>query len=198
METPNWKIFEKLVFNIQKLKYKNAEISYDDKIRDVITKRMRQVDITIRLQNNNRTELIIIECKEYNKKTLNQPNIEQFASFIKSVGADKGIMVAANGYSKSAKVYAKAMDIELFNLDEANNIDWEDYIKTISIPIIKKRHYCSNIEIISNGELLIFDKDLFMLGRKNLELYTVDNGHYLSMKDYQKNTKIRILISFAT
>jgi hypothetical protein len=181
-----WKIFEKLVFNIQKLKYSNAVITYDDKIRDVITKRSRQVDISIKFKQGNKNELIVIECKQYNNKTLNQPNVEQFVSFIKSVGADKGIMVAAQGYSKSAKIYAAAMDVDLFNLEEANQIEWNEYIKAVSIPIIKKRFYNSNIQIHTGNKIIKFDKQQFLLGKEKYELYKMDNGEYISMMNFRK------------
>lgn len=182
----DWKIFEKLVFSIQKLKYSNAVITYDDKIRDLITNRSRQVDISIKFKQGNKSELIIIECKDYNNKTLNQPNVEQFVSFIKSVGADKGIMVAAQGYSKSAKIYAAAMDVDLFNLEEANKIEWNEYIKSVSKPIIKKRFYNSNIEIITGDKLLKFDKEQFLRGKEIYELYKLDNGEYISIKDFRR------------
>ena len=46
--------------------------------------------------------LIAIECKDY-KVPVNVKDVEQFVGLIKDIGANKGVMVAANGFSGTAK-----------------------------------------------------------------------------------------------
>ena len=158
----------------------------DDSVPDRITGQSRQVDIAIRFRIGPQSYFVAVECKDFRTRAIDQPRVEQFASFIKSVGADSGIMVGSNGYSKAAKIYATAMGISLFSAREAESIEWEEFLLKTTRPVIKKR-------ILVGDVVLISDMQAFRLSRKGsldptgpIVIYRRDGNEAIPMSEYRK------------
>jgi len=127
-----WKRFEKLVAEIQESFAPNAEVTHNDKILGIITKKVRQVDVSLKGNIAQYKILIAIECKD-SKIRADLPEIEGFAEKLKDIEANKGVIVSASGFTDSAKTKAKAAGIEIYRLVDTDKHDWQTYV---SIPAL--------------------------------------------------------------
>jgi hypothetical protein len=131
-EEPKWKIFEKLVAGVQKELAPNATIKHDDQIWGQDSDTYRQVDISIRNKVGQFDLLIGIDCKDY-KRPVDIGEVEAFGSKIKDIRANKGAIVASNGFTSGAINLGKNCGIDLYRLIDAEAHDWQTYI---SIPVL--------------------------------------------------------------
>lgn len=99
---PNWKQFEKLVARIETaLSPIGAKISCPDRIPDLTTGELREVDASIRYMVGTIPILIIIECRD-RKRHQGSEWIEQLAIKRDHLGAAKCIAVSSSGFTKPA------------------------------------------------------------------------------------------------
>lgn len=119
---PKWRRFEKLVEAIHRAQFDYATVQYDEKIRGRRSGRLRQADITVRIQHLYYSILIAIECKDH-KNAIKAESVEAFRTKLDDIGADRGVMVASNDYQKGAVEVANAYGIDLFTLSEIT-ADW--------------------------------------------------------------------------
>ena len=106
------KRFEKLVAKIQSDFSKNAEVKHDEKVIGRITKSERQIDVSVRFKSGQFDVFVAIECKDWNVP-IDSPEIESFIQKMDDIGADRGAMVAANGFTEGSKNLAKNKRIQL-------------------------------------------------------------------------------------
>jgi len=114
----DWRDFEKLVARIEEtLAPKGAVVKSPDRIRDMVSGRMREVDASIRFDVGSTPILITIECR---KRSAVQDDtwIEQLATKRQKIGAAKTIAVSATGFSASAAQTAKHHGIELRTFED--------------------------------------------------------------------------------
>lgn len=130
---PKWKKFEKIVCAIHEMRLQGAEVKFNDSIVGKRTGRPRQIDISVRFNHGFYSYLILVECKDYNRK-VPIGELEAFRTKIEDIGAQKGIMVSSAGFQAGAEETAKAYNIELFTLEEIKS-DWTTTIRDISIKI---------------------------------------------------------------
>lgn len=182
----NWEGFEDLVYRIQANDYPDAEVLLDTQITDLVTGQPRQVDIAIRVPRLDGSYVIVVECKHYKTRPITQPNVEQFASFLKSVGAHKGVMVASSGFSASAAIYARTLDIDLFTVEQAEGVEWQKYIAEATRPVIKKRLSSADIAIRAGSAIVTLGRDVLLGKDADLNLYAKDNGEFIPMEAYHK------------
>src|SRR5262249_8639118 len=95
---PKWKRFENLVAEIQRALAPGAAISQNERIRGKNTGALREIDIVVRQSVGQFGILIIVDCKDHGNP-LDVKDVEAFAGLAEDVGANKGAMVAANGFS---------------------------------------------------------------------------------------------------
>jgi hypothetical protein len=76
--------------------------------------------------------LIAIDCKDY-PTPVDLNEVEQFVSLIKDIRANKGVMVAATGFTDSAKRYGENKGLNLYRLIDTEAHDWQTYV---SIPVL--------------------------------------------------------------
>ena len=127
-----WQRFEKIVTEIQQELAPNAMVTYDDKIMGHDTCVPRQVDVSVKGKVGQYDMLIAIECKDYSVP-VDVTEIEGFISKIKDIRANKGVMVAANGFSEVAKRLGDDAGLNLYRLVDTEGHDWQTYV---SIPVI--------------------------------------------------------------
>jgi len=116
--TTNWRDFERLVASIEEtLAPKGAVVKSPDRIRDLVTGRLREVDASIRFDVGSTPILITIECRK-RKGIQDDTWIEQLATKRAKIGAAKTIAVSATGFSDSASKTAQLHGIELRRLED--------------------------------------------------------------------------------
>lgn len=132
------KQFEELVTWINRCLHEKAVITPNDKIRDVHSKRLRQVDIAIRLKDGPTNILSIIEVRD-RSRPVGEDYIEQVSAKRTSVGADAAFVVSASGFYAAAIEKARALNIRLFTYQEAVSSDWTQCLQLREINEFLKR-----------------------------------------------------------
>lgn len=131
MEAPNyntqqvtWKGFEDAVYEECQRVYhfRDAEISKNTHIVGKFSGVKRQIDVLIKLMNDDAiTSKIVVECKHYGKK-IDVKIVESFIGCLEDVGADKGIIVSEKGFTKAAISRAHKgkddIEVDILNLGE--------------------------------------------------------------------------------
>jgi hypothetical protein len=130
---PKWKKFEKLVTAVHMARSNGAKVTYDDKVAGKRTGRERQIDISVRFEHSFYTYFVVVECKDY-KTAVPISDVEAFKTKLEDVGADKGVMVASNGFQQGAIETANAHNIELFTL-EAEHSAWISRLREFSFTL---------------------------------------------------------------
>lgn len=131
---PKWRKFEKVIAGIYKFAEMGASVVLDDHITGKITKRTRQIDVSVRFKHGFSDYLLIVECKNYKNK-VPVKDVEALQTKKQDVGADRAVMVTTVGYQAGALETARAYNIELRTLAEEVS-DWTNVVKrdVISFP----------------------------------------------------------------
>lgn len=128
MEQPKWKKFEELVGKIQTDLAGEAVVTPNDQITGKRTGIPRQIDISIRKKVGQFELLIVLECKDYGRP-LDVKDVEEFMGLAQDVGAHKAAMVAAKGFSDTARKRAQDAGIELFRVVDTGDHDWKSIVE---------------------------------------------------------------------
>jgi len=129
---PKWRRFEKLVAKVQQELAPNAVVTHDDHIRGHDSEELRQIDITVKQNIGQYKILIAIDCKDY-KVPVDVKDIEEFIGLVKDIRANKCVMVAANGFTDTAKRVGAKAGFNLYSLIDTEAHEWQTYV---SIPVI--------------------------------------------------------------
>lgn len=129
----SWKDFEKLIAQIYSELSPQAKVTHNDKIRGVDSKTDRQIDVSIRFNIAGHSILTVIQAKDYRKTTADINDVGEFASVIKDIRANKGILICRSGFTQGAMDLAKNLGIDLCNIHDAKSRDWS---LEITLPIL--------------------------------------------------------------
>jgi hypothetical protein len=122
-----WREFEKLVARIERAAApRGALVKSPDRIPDLTTGRMREVDASIRSKVGTTEILITVECRRRDR-TDDDTWIEQLVTKRQKLGAAKTIAVSASGFTTSAIKSAKQFGIELRTLTKVSAADIESW-----------------------------------------------------------------------
>ena len=132
---PEWRKFEKTIAGIHKFAEMGARVVRDDHITGKITKRKRQIDVSVRFTHGFSKYLLIVECKNYKHK-VPVGDVEALRTKMQDVGAHHAVMVTTVGYQAGAVETARAYDIELRTLAEEIG-EWVDVVKKqiVKVPV---------------------------------------------------------------
>lgn len=100
----SWKDYEEQVFQecLRVFYFKEVEIIKNSHIVGQYSGVKRQIDVLIRqLKDGNVVSTILIECKQYRQK-INVKIVDSFIGCMIDVGADKGVIVSEEGFTKAA------------------------------------------------------------------------------------------------
>lgn len=123
----DWRAFERLVARIETVASpRGAIVKSPDHLPDLVTRKMREVDASIRYRIGSVDILITIECRKRTRKA-DDTWIEQLATKRSKVGAAKTIAVSSRGFTNSATQTARHHGIELRTLSEVPPKDLEDW-----------------------------------------------------------------------
>jgi|SRR5579864_4009717 len=133
---PKWKRFEKLIHQIHtELGPQGAIVKQDDRIIGAESKVERQLDVTIRASVAQYDVLIVVECKDENRP-IDVGTMGEFASLLRDVKANKGVMVSTSGYTAAALEMARARGIDTRTYLDTESIDWKS---EVTIPVLVTR-----------------------------------------------------------
>lgn len=127
-----WQKFESLVADIQRTLAPQAKIRKKEKILGKRSKTLREIDISLRQKVGQYNVFVAMDCKDY-KRPVNVKDIEAFIGLIKDVGANKGAIVSASGFTQAARTRATDAGIDIYRLVDAEKHDWQCYV---SIPVL--------------------------------------------------------------
>lgn len=128
-----WQEFEKLVSKLESALFPlGATIKSPDKLKDLVTGELREVDGSIRYKVKDKILLFTIECRKRNQKQ-DVTWIEQLVTKKKNLNADKTIAVSIKGFSKAAHKLAEQNDITLKSLNEINPVTVVEWLIPKSI-----------------------------------------------------------------
>ena len=143
-ETPDYKKFEQLVADIQQALSPDAQVTVNEKILGHRSGRMRQVDVVVRQTIGASNILIMIECKDHQRK-LDVHYIESIYAHSEDVRANKCIIVSAKGYTEGAKQMAKTLAIDLFSVADTQHHKWRQEIK---IPVCYQLSFIESFQLV--------------------------------------------------
>jgi len=122
-----WREFEMLVARIEEAAAdRGAVVRSPDRIRDLITGKMREVDASIRQIVGTTNVLVTIECRKRSCKA-DDRWIEELGTKRNKIGAAQTIAVSEKGFTSSAHKSAKHYGIDLRTLSEVSGADIEDW-----------------------------------------------------------------------
>lgn len=138
---PEWREFERIVSRIeQEAGPLGIQVKSPDRIRSIITGRLREVDVSIRSKVGTSDVLITVECRRRKPKQ-DVTWIEQIASKRHAIGASRTIAVSPAGFSSDAQTAAHYYGIDLRTL---RDFSIEDINKLIRLDfVLFTKRYCS-------------------------------------------------------
>jgi hypothetical protein len=183
--SPAWREFERLAAFVEEvLGPKGASVKSPDKVRDLLTKRKREVDASIRYKIGSVPLLITIECRKRGRSQ-DDTWIEQLAKKKEKIGAAKTIAVSSNGFSSSALKTAEFYGIETRIIKEVSARDIVSWCE------MEYLHYCPpRIRVTSitladdTGKVISLDHICTALGipdhrlNSNTPFLASDEGHF--------------------
>lgn len=132
-KTPAWRVFEKLVARIERAAApRNAIVKSPDRIADIVTGTLREVDASIRFTIGTVPVLITIECRK-RKPSQDVTWIEQLIAKRQHLGAAQTIAVASAGFSEEAEAKALPGGIVLRQLENVSREDIETWLTPESV-----------------------------------------------------------------
>jgi hypothetical protein len=131
--TADWKKFEELAASIQAELAPDAIVTANAKLLGK-SGTLRQIDVLIEHEAGQYKLRIVVDCKDY-KHPVDVKAVEAFLGLIQDVGAHKGAMVAANGFTRTAKIRAREAGLDLFRVIDTADHKWRTYV---SIPALSR------------------------------------------------------------
>lgn len=133
------KYFEELVTWIQQSVHEKALVIPNEKVLDIHTKKMRQIDISIRLSDGPTHLFVMVEVRDH-ARPIDVRYIEEVYSKKQSVNANAASIVSRSGFTKTALEKAKHLGIQTLTFKEAFKSDWSDWIKCKHFLVFTRRY----------------------------------------------------------
>ncbi|MGY4414930.1 hypothetical protein ACVWW4_006666 [Bradyrhizobium sp. LB7.1] len=154
--------FHNLVAILERMLAHQDGVSVASSLRlpDKDTGRLREHDVVITRRTHHGPNLTAIECRDQGRK-VGVPQIEAFAKKCEKTGIHHGIVVAANGFTSTARTKAKALNLTCMELAEAESFEW---IRTVTI--VGQFHNFTAIEarvrVLQDGRKLTNPSTVYM------------------------------------
>jgi hypothetical protein len=128
----DWQTYEQLAEKIYRRLEPDAVVKHNDFVFGHDSETNRQIDVSIRRRIGQRDVLVIVQARD-RKKAPDINAVGEFATVIRDVRADKGVMICRKPPGKSAKKLAKVHNIELSSAFDVNDHKWSE---DIAIPVV--------------------------------------------------------------
>ncbi len=185
-DKPKWKRFEDLVASVQKSLSPDATVTQNEKVLGKSGTR-RDVDISVRRIIGQYNLLIAIDCKDYNRP-IDIKDVEEFIGLVKDIGANKGAIISALGFTEAAKKRATNSGIDLHRVIDTRDHEWKAYV---SIPAVVDYRELSkfNLKFSGTGYIEYEAQDIRLMTLYNANGDVIDNINNL-LSDMWKDSKI--------
>lgn len=130
--TSRWRDFERLAKTILAELQPLAEVKWNDHVRGHLSTAKRQIDVSIRWTSGDDNYLTIVQAKDQ-KDPADIKIVDEFLSVIRDVQATGGMLVCRGGFTRKAHAYARNCGISLFNIHDAQSLNWS---RQLTVPII--------------------------------------------------------------
>lgn len=149
------KDLELLVAQLESYIDADVRIKSPDYIEDRLTKKKREVDISLRKSVGSVEILVVIECRD-RKSVEDTTWIEQLATKHRDIQANKVIAVSSNRFTKEAIQKANAYNIDIRTVKELTLDDISSWFTGGTLELITRMAYITHVRI----GLDIIDKKL--------------------------------------
>jgi len=146
------------------------------RVRFAITYEERQIDIVVRMKAGQYDLFVAIDCKDYKRK-VDVKAVEEFIGLSKDVGANKGAIVAWNGFTDAAKQRARNAGIDLYRLVDAESHEWRSFV-TIPVLVEDIGIKVFSLSFLTTGPFRIVQQDL-----REMTLYRADGSEIGVVRD---------------
>jgi Restriction endonuclease len=136
---PKWKEFETLAAAIQRELAPEAKVTPNAKLKGR-SGALREIDILIEQRTGQYTLRIVVDRKDY-KQPVDLKDVETFLGLVSDIGANKGAIIAAKGFTTAAKTRAAAAELDLFRLVDTAEHKWRSYL---SMPAVVRDYFIDN------------------------------------------------------
>jgi hypothetical protein len=131
VKSVDWKSYEQLAAKIFRKLQPEAIVTHDDSIYGHDSETKRQIDVSIRSNIAGRDILVIVQARD-RKKAPDINAVGEFASVIRDVRADNGVMICRKPPGKNALTLAKKSGIEMCSAFDVNDRKWAD---DVAVPV---------------------------------------------------------------
>jgi Restriction endonuclease len=122
-ERRTWQEFEDVIESLHRKLHPSAVVKRNDFLLGRDSKKMRQLDLSLRYHLGPNQLLIVVEAKRHGRK-IGIDEINAFAAKIKDVGANLGIMVAERGFTQGARNVAERENLKIYTLRDTQKAGW--------------------------------------------------------------------------
>jgi len=123
--------FQQLVYLIENQLADTATVEESVLFTDILTKKDVEVDIVIRQTVNGIPICIGIECTAVSRRATVEW-VREMVGKHQTIPVDKTIFVSRSGFTRQAIERAEAENILPLTLEQANNLEWHDYLKQLT------------------------------------------------------------------
>ena len=116
--------FELLVADIQKELSPKATVKHNVKLQGHKSNKKRQIDVLLEEHVGQYKIRIAIECKNHHRP-LDLKVVDGFVGLLDDVNIEKGVLVASNGFTKSAKTRADERGIVVYSPIDTDTHKWQ-------------------------------------------------------------------------
>lgn len=143
--------FERLIARIQKCVHERAEIGVNEKLKDIDTGRLRQVDITIRLSDGPTRFLGIVEVRD-RSRPIGVRYVEEIFGKQRSVKADAAFLVSKSAFTKTALAKSNQLGIRTLSYEEAQSADWSNWLQCRTFSVLSRKYDKPVVTLFEQGE----------------------------------------------
>ncbi len=181
----HWREFEKLVATLQQKFAPDAKVSTNVKLLGKRTNIERQIDILVEQTVGQYSIRIVIDCKDYTDP-VDVKDVEAFMGMVEDVGANKGALVSASGFTSTAKKRARDAGIDLYRLLDTESVKWSFYV---SIPSVMRDVFIEsfNFKFTSTGGFRLGNCDFRRMVLFRRDGTPIDRLHNLVLDRWEKN-----------
>jgi Restriction endonuclease len=112
-----WRLFEEEVAKVQAKLDPESTIQRDVRLKGVLSKHQRQVDVLVQGTVGGQSFAIAVECKRYAKR-LGIGAVDEFAGKLLDLGVDRGVLYALNGLTEPAQERAAGSRVPRIGLGD--------------------------------------------------------------------------------
>jgi hypothetical protein len=120
----DWRELERVVAAMHTKVDQNAVVEHDVRLKGKSGHRY-QVDVLIRRQVGMYETRIVVECKRH-ARPVGVAAVGSFRTTLEDLGAMRGVLVSASGFSKPAIALADRYSITLLSYRQASDADWHE------------------------------------------------------------------------